>query len=318
MQHHPVPRSPLRLSAIALGNGPFGTGLPSDKTERLYAQYRDAGGNTFDTAHCYSFWLPGCNGMSERVLGQCIRKCNDRANVFIITKGGHPGSPPNYPRPDAYLAPEVLASDIHESLERLGVDAIDLYLLHRDDPRVPVSVILDALNSHIAAGRLRAIGASNWTTARLAEANTYAQAKGIHGFVASETQFSLAHPNTPEPATDPAMRFLYDRDIAWHTRTQLPVLCYSPAAGGYFASDGTLSSYPFENALSRARLVRVQQLAARLHATPNQIALAYVMAQPFPAIPILGTSDPAHLADSLASTAIRLDPDQARWLRDGE
>ncbi len=318
MKYHNLPNSPLTLSALALGNGVFGVGLMPDATDRLYSLYRDAGGNTFDTAHCYSFWLPNGSGASERVLGRCIRRFNDRKNVFIITKGGHPAVLPDYPRPDSFLAPEIIASDINDSLERLGFDTIDLYLLHRDDPRMPVSGIIDTLNSHIATGRLRSIGVSNWTTARIAEANAYAQANGLHGFVVSQPQFSLAQPNAPEPTTDPANRYLYDHDIAWHTRSRLPVLCYSPTAGGYFASDGVRSKGTFENPTSRARLIRAQQLAAQLGATPNQIALAYLMAQPFLIIPILGTSDPVHLADGLASANIQLTPTQVRWLRDGE
>lgn len=317
MNRHPLPHSSLDLSDLALGNGPFESGLQHEQAERLYAMYREAGGNTFDTAHCYCFWLPNGNGASERALGGCIRKFGDRKNVFIVTKGGHPAVLPDYPRPDEYLAPETLASDIHDSLERLGFDTIDLYLLHRDDSRMSVSVIIDALNTHIAAGRLRSIGVSNWSTARIAEAKAYAQSKGLHGFVASQPEFSLARTNTPEPKTDPATRYLYDHDIAWHTESRLPILCYAPTACGYFATGGVRSKDNYENPTSRARLLRAQQLAARLHVTPNQIALAYLMAQPFRVIPILGTSDPAHLADALASADIELTQTQARWLRDG-
>ena len=302
---------------MALGNGAFTPGLPPGMTARLYAQYREAGGNIFDTAHCYCFWLPDGNGASEHAIGQCIRDNHDRRNVFIITKGGHPASLPGYPRPDAFLAPEVLASDIRDSLERLGVETIDLYLLHRDDARMPVSAIIDALNTHIAANRLRAVGVSNWSTARIAEANAYAQTHGLHGFVASQPQFSLAQCNTPEPQTDPAMRYLYSHDIAWHTQSQLPVICYSPTAGGYFASNGARAKESFDNPVSRARLSRVRQLSSQLGATLNQIALAYLMALPFRVIPILGTADPAHLADSLAAADIHLTPAQACWLCDG-
>ena len=318
LQPRLLPGTGLNLSDLALGNGASGAALSPDAAMRLYAQYREAGGNTFDTAHCYSFWVPDGNGASERLLGQCIRRFNDRNHVCIITKGGHPAVLPGYPRPDSYLAPEVLSSDIHESLARLGCDTIDLYFLHRDDPRLPVSVILDALNAHLAAGRIRALGASNWSTVRIAEANAYAQARGLHGFVASQPQFSLAHNNAPEPLTDPATRCIHDADLAWHNRTGLPVICYSPTAGGYFASNGVHGRGTFENPVSRGRLERVHQLAAETGATPNQIALAYLLAQPFRVIPILGTTNPDHLADSLTAACIRLTPAQAGWLRDGQ
>jgi aryl-alcohol dehydrogenase-like predicted oxidoreductase len=315
MKQLAIPNSPLTLSILALGNGPFGSGFSSG-TERLYSQYREAGGNTFDTAHCYSFWLPAGSGASERALGQCIRKYNDRANVFIVTKGGHPAVLPDYPRPDFFLAPEVLASDIHESLDRLGVDTIDLYLLHRDDSRMPVDVIIDAMNLHITAGRIKSCGASNWTTARMDQANAYARSKSLHGFVISQPQFSLAHTNAEEPKTDPNNRYLYDHDIAWHTQTQLPAMCYSPTAGGFFGTDGHRAKGTFGNAISLARLARTKELATQLHATPTQIALAYLLAQPFPVIPILGTADSGHLAECLGSIKLELTPAQVRWLRD--
>lgn len=312
-----VPNSPLNLSTLALGNGPFGNNLKPEATERLYAMYREAGGNTFDTAHCYSFWIPNGNGTSERNLGHCIRKFNDRNNVFIVTKGGHPAVLPDYPRPDMYLAPNTLAADINDSLERLGVDTIDLYLLHRDDPRMPVSILIDTLNSHITAGRLHSIGVSNWTTARIAEANAYAQSNNLTGFVVSQPQFSLAQTNAPEPKTDPANRYLYDHDIAWHTQSQFPAMCYSPTAGGYFATNGVRGKGTFGNPTSLARLDRARQLAAQLKVTPNQISLAFLLAQAFPVIPILGTADPIHLADCLASAKVALSAAQAAWLRTG-
>jgi aryl-alcohol dehydrogenase-like predicted oxidoreductase len=191
---------------------------------------------------------------------------------------------------------------------------IDLYLLHRDDPRMPVSEIVDTLNSHITAGRLGSIGVSNWTTARIAEANAYARSRNLHGFVVSQPQFSLAHTNAEEPKTDPANRYLYDHDIAWHTRTQFPAMCYSPTAGGFFATDGARAKGTFGNAISLARLARAKQLVAQLHATPTQIALAYLLAQPFPVIPILGTADSAHLAECLDSADIHLSSAQTAWL----
>jgi aryl-alcohol dehydrogenase-like predicted oxidoreductase len=316
MKYPTLPNSALKLSILALGNGPFGSGVGAD-TERLYSQYRESGGNTFDTAHCYSFWLPAGGGASERALGQCIRKFNDRDNVFIVTKGGHPAVLPDYPRPDFFLAPETLASDIKESLDRLGFDTIDLYLLHRDDSRMPVDGIIDAMNSHIAAGRIKSFGASNWTTARIAEANAYARSKNLHGFVVSQPQFSLAHTNAEEPKTDPNNRYLYDHDIAWHAQSQLPVMCYSPTAGGFFATDGNRAKGSFGNAISLARLARAKELAAQLQATPTQIALAYLMSLPFPVIPILGTADASHLAECLGASKLHLTAAQVGWLRDG-
>ena len=313
----PIPHSSLSLSNFCLGATAFGTGRTQGMTDRLYEIFREAGGNCLDTAHCYSFWLPGGAGSSERALGECIRRHGDQGKVYIITKGGHPAVLPDYPRPDRYLSPEVIASDIADSLERLATERIDLYFLHRDDTRVPVGEILDSLNQHITARRLQAIGASNWSVARIAQANRWAQEHGQNGFVASQMRFGLATPNAPVPVSDPATRYLDDPSLAWHTDTNLPVLAYSPTAGGYFASGGAKGQKSYDNTISRARLARATQLAGELGVNANQIALAYLLRQPFPTIPILGTSDPDHLADALAAAKLRLAPEQTSWLRQG-
>jgi aryl-alcohol dehydrogenase-like predicted oxidoreductase len=236
----------------------------------------------------------------------------------IATKGGHPAAGEGYLRPEDFLAPEVLARDVAESLERLGVDTIDLYWLHRDDPRRPLGEILEALNADIACGHLRALGASNWSIARLSEANTYAAAHGLHGFVASQPQWSLAHPNAPVPTEDPAMRYLMPDDQAWHAATGLPVIPYSSTACGYFASGGQKAAGAFDNAISRGRLARAEALADTHGATPNQIALAYLHHQPFPVIPILGTLNLAHLQDAMGMAAVHLTAEEVRWLAEGE
>jgi len=312
-----IPDVPFKLSAMCLGNSAFGTGLPEAQTDRLYTAFRQAGGNCFDSAHCYCFWLPGGLGASERALGQCIRRHGDSGKVCLITKGGHPACPPDYPRPDHYLAAEVLAADIADSLDRLQCDAIDLYILHRDDPRVPVGEIIDVLNGHIAAGHVRAIGASNWSVARISQANAYAAAQQLHGFVASQPQFNLAQPNAPIPTTDPAMRYLSAADIAWHRASGLPAICYSPTAGGYFAAAGQRGQGAYDNPTSRSRLQRATQLAQRLHVSVGQIALAYLRCQPFPVIPILGTTNLEHLHEDLAAGEITLSDQIVQWLENG-
>src|SRR5580693_7010699 len=121
-----IPRSDLKLSAICLGATAFGPGFPTNMGEALYATYREHGGNCFDMAHCYG------DGKCESNLGQAIRQHGDSGRVHVITKGGHPAFP-GYPRAEHYLSPEVVGSDIAESLDRLQTGKIDLYLLHRDD-----------------------------------------------------------------------------------------------------------------------------------------------------------------------------------------
>jgi len=312
-----LPRTPLRVSALCLGCGPVGTVLLDEALDRFVARFLAAGGNFFDTAHCYGFWQEGGNGASERALGDCLRRLGALENVVIGTKGGHPAAPPAYPRPDGYLAPDVLRQDIADSLERLRIPCIDLYWLHRDDPRVPVGEIIELLNEEITAGRLRALGGSNWSTARLAAANVYAAAHGLQGFAASQPQWNLAVPNW-QPTADPTMRFLQPADIRWHAATQTAVVAYSPTANGYFATNGQRGAESFDNPTSRARLQRATALAADMGATTNQIALAYLRSHPFPVVPILGTTDPVHLDDACGAVTLTLTADQVQWLENGD
>ncbi|MGE5532523.1 MAG: aldo/keto reductase [Bacteroidota bacterium] len=305
----------LMVSPLCLGLGNWGSNLAGESAVALLDTFLSAGGNFVDTAHCYGFWGTGGVGASERELGAAMGALGCRERLVIATKGGHPACAGGYQRPDAYLSPEVLASDVSESLERLGTDWIDLYLLHRDDRRVPVGEIIEALNSHVALGQLRHLGASNWSVERIAAANEYATVHGLRGFGVSQVHFSLADPTWPV-TDDPTMRTMTPEMLAWHAETRLPVMGYASSAGGFFAGRasaeagyGTLGNF--------ARRERAQALAAELGATPAQVALAYLLAQPFPTFPIVGTLNAEHLCEAVGSTRLELTEEQARWLRDG-
>jgi aryl-alcohol dehydrogenase-like predicted oxidoreductase len=315
MRHRALGDTDLVVSSLCLGLGNWGTNLAGDGALRLLETFLSAGGNFVDTAHCYGFWGPGGVGASERELGAAMRTHDCREQLVIATKGGHPACEGGYPRPEAYLAPEVLTSDVSESLQRLGTDYIDLYLLHRDDTRVPVGEIIDALNSHVALGRLRHLGASNWSIERLAAANAYAAAHGLRGFCVSQVHFSLADPKWPV-TDDPTMRTMTPEMLAWHAETALPVMGYASSAGGFFAGrESAEAGYATPENLARRE--RARALASEVGATPAQIALAYLLAQSFPTFPIVGTLNPEHLREAIGSIRLELTEEQARWLRDG-
>ena len=138
----------------------------------------DQGVTAFDTARHYG------NG-NEAVVGRWVRERGLRDRVVIVGKGAHHSPERNR------VTPEDIADDLDESLRQFGFDTIDLYLLHRDDPSVPVGPIVEALNEHQRAGKIRAFGSSNWDHERIAEANAYAEAHGLIPFAASSPQFSL-------------------------------------------------------------------------------------------------------------------------------
>src|SRR5262249_12756538 len=176
-----LPFSPLDrpLSRLVLGSMVFSL----EKLELTYAlldTWLELGGNVVDTAHVYS------GGNSERALGRWIADRGTGDQLVIIDKGAHPNADRKR------VTPEDITCDLRDNLARLKVDCIDLYLLHRDDPEVPVGPIVAALNSHLRAGRLRAFGGSNWSPERLEEASRFAADRGLEGFTASSPHLSLA------------------------------------------------------------------------------------------------------------------------------
>ena len=319
MEMHRIEGSDLNVSTFCYGTMQFGREMTQPARDELFAIFRDAGGNFFDTAHCYCCWLPCNDGAAERILGDYVRRNNCRDEVVIATKGAHP-TMPNYRKVDAYMSAGRIAADLDDSLSRLQTDTIDLYWLHRDDPRIPVGEIIDILNAEVQRGRIRCFGGSNWTSRRLAEANAYATEHGVAGFVASQPRWSLGC-DDEEPAGEKrfeagVLLALSLADAAWHTVSGLPVMPYAPTANGFFGTGGQKPE-KLRTEANLARLARSQELATELNATPNQVALAWLLHQPFPVLPILGTANTTHLRDALGADAVELTSDQVRWLREG-
>jgi aryl-alcohol dehydrogenase-like predicted oxidoreductase len=304
-----LPNTDLSVSALCYGCNTLGTSERGEAADALMDAFRQSGGNFFDTAHVYAVWQPNGDGASERFLADYFRRRGGRSECVIATKGGAPGFT-GYRRTDQHVSPRRLSADLDDSLARLDCERIDLYWLHRDDPRMPVAEIIDYLNEEVQRGRIRYFAASNWSAARLAEAAAYAAGRHLAGFVASQPQWSLARPASP----DPSPHIFEDEGLAWHTQSHLPVIPYTPTASGYF---GGAAVEGFDSPENQARRRRAVELAGAKGCTPTQIALAYLMCHPFPVIPILGTRRLNHLADAIGALDVTLSPEQIAYLRDG-
>lgn len=307
LRSHHLPSTDLRLSTFCCGLGGL-FALAHNESDALLDAFVEAGGDFFDSAHVYSFWLPGGNGLSEIRIGDYLRRRGLSKEVTLATKGGHP-SAPGYRTVENYLAPGRIGADIDDSLGRLQCDCIALYYLHRDDPRVPVGEIMDALNREIERARLRYLGASNWSTQRIAAANDYARAHDLAPFVISQPRWSLAQ--APLGAHD-----LVDANeqIGWYRANNFPLAAYSPTAHGYF--DGN-DSAAYQAPQNEARRQRAQTLADKYAATPGQVALAWLIGQEFPVFPILGTTNVERIKEALAADALQLTRDELIWLASG-
>ena len=295
------------LSVLALG-----TAYLADDGEQASFELLDAwlelGGNLIDCARQYG------DGRCERILGRWLEARGTRDDVVLITKGGHHVTLGAQHDPTRRrVTPEHVAADLAESIEALGGGPVDLYFLHRDDPSRPVGPLVETLNEHSAAGRIRYFGASNWTTERIQEANAYAAWNGLQGFACSSPGLSLA-----EPRGDPWPETVFARSRearAWYRRTQLPLFAWSSQAGGFFAGRrDELVERVYVDERNLERLRRAEELGARKGFSANEVALAWVLHQPFPTYAIIGPRSPAELHESVAGLGVELTPAEARWL----
>ena len=295
------------LSRLILGAGPFRPER-QEAVDALLDAFLAAGGSGVDTAYVYGA------GASERALGAWLASRRARERVFLITKGAHPDEAWR-PR----LRREVVAQELEESLERLGTDHVDLYLLHRDDPAVPVGEVLEWLEEHVAAGRVRAYGASNWSVGRLAEAAAYAAAHGLRGFAASSPFFALAVAYDP-PHMGHAILNGDPEARAWYRATGLPLLAWSSQAQGFFSDradpgPGRVPAFArYDRPDNWERRRRVRALAERRGCTPTQVALAWVLGEGDHVFAIVGPGTVAHLEEALGALALGLTEAERAWL----
>jgi aryl-alcohol dehydrogenase-like predicted oxidoreductase len=299
---------PRACSRLVLGSVEF-----SPSRQRLTDELLDAfvalGGTLVDTAHVYN------GGDSERALGDWLKRHQDGSGLMILGKGAHPD------RSGSRVRPDVIAQDLMESLERLQVSAIDLYMLHRDDVKVPVGEIMDALNEQVAAGRVRVLGVSNWTPERIDEANQYANRRGLKPLAASSPNLSLAKPREPRWAGCVSVD---DAQRDWYQMRQFPLFSWSSQAGGFFTgrfSPNTLDDpemvRTYYTDANWARYHRAGVLAQSKQVDANQIALAYVLRQPFPTAALIGSASVDELASSAKALSVSLTAEEVRWLEEG-
>jgi aryl-alcohol dehydrogenase-like predicted oxidoreductase len=291
------------ISRLAIGCMGFST-LP-DATV-MYDAFFEAGGTVYDTAHRYQ------NGRADLLLGQWMASRGIRDDVVIIGKGAHT---PN-------CNPDATTRELYESLERLSTDRIDIYFLHRDNPRIPVGEFVDVLDEHYRAGRIRMFGGSNWSPARMDEANTYAARHGRQGFTALSNHFSLAE--MLEPLWADCIACSDEASIAWLRQTETALFAWSSQARGFFTDragpdkrqDATMVRTWYSDA-NFSRRDRATRLAQEYGTSMLNIALAYVLAQDFSIFPIIGPLTLEELRGSLGALRTPLTQAQARWLQDG-
>jgi len=315
MQYGNVPGVTKPLARLVQGTVMISTSK-LDESFALLDGIFELGGTTFDTAHGYG------NGDVERTIGRWMKARGNRDQVVILGKGAH------HNQDRQRVTPYDITADLHDSLARMQLDYIDLYVLHRDDPSQPVGPIVETLNEHKAAGKIQAFGGSNWSTARLQEANEYAQAHGLTPFVVSSPNFSLAvQRKAPWPNCVSISGPEAAGERAWYAEHNTPLFTWSSLAGGFFSGRFNRDNLEsFDTYLDKLcvdcycteanfqRLDRVRELADERGLTIPQVATAYVMSYPLNIFPLVGCNTAQEFKANLEASEMRLTPAEIAWL----
>lgn len=279
--------------------------------------------NAFDTARVY--------GSSENSLGNWIRSRGVRDRIVLLTKGGHPVFHPDTPSDPITrrISREEIRKDLETSLLALGVDMVDIYLLHRDDTSVPAEEIAGWMDELVKEGKVRAIGGSNWTYQRIQAARDYALAHGMTPFTVSSPHFSLAETKT-DLYGDNCVTLTGDENAdarKWYRENPVAVLSFASLSQGFFSGRWNAEDFKkADSALSPAfiqafgceknlvRLERVCKLAADKGCTVSQLALRWGFSQGMDLFAAVGSTSPERMLENWKALDVPLSQEEADWL----
>ena len=306
MQRKPLGRSGLEVSPLAFGGNVFGWTVDEAMSFRLLDAWLDAGVNFVDTADVYSAWVPGhVGGESETIIGKWLRQSGKRHRVVLATKVGKPMGEGRKGLRAAYIKEAVDAS-----LKRLQTEHIDLYQSHDDDADTPLEESLGAFADLIRAGKVRAIGASNYTAPRLAEALDVSERAGLPRYESLQPLYNLYDRKVYEEALEP---LCLERGVG--------VINFYALAAGFLtgkyrtAEDAskskrgasTTGKYLNPRGL---RILDALDAAAKAHdATPGQVAIAWQIARPSITAPIASATSLEQLDELRKAATLTLDAD---------
>ncbi|HVV62745.1 MAG TPA: aldo/keto reductase [Pseudolabrys sp.] len=305
MDKRQLGRSDLRIAPLMLGGNVFGWNVDEASSFALLDAFVDAGFNAVDTANSYSRWVPGHKGgESETVIGNWLKKSGKRSKVVIATKVGSDMGRGKTVRKDAILR------EAEASLKRLQVDCIDLYQTHFDDEVTPVEETLSAYAQLVEQGKVRVVGASNISPARLKQSLEASRKLGIPRYESLQPNYNLADRRKFESEYEPICR-----------EHKLGVITYYSLAGG-FLTGKYRSKADAEKSESRgdkvkgyfdARGLRIltalDAVSKRHNATPAQVSLAWLIARPGITAPIASATNRKQLDDIMQAPRLKLSTD---------
>ena len=303
--------SGISIAPLALGGNVFGWSADEAASFAVLDAFVGEGLQFIDTADTYSGWVPGNRGgESETIIGQWLKRSRKRDRVVIATKvakwSQHKG-----------LSPANIAAAADDSLKRLGIERIDVYFAHEDDPTVPLAETLGAFGRLIEAGKVRAIGASNYSGARLAEALAVSEKHGLPRYEVVQPEYNLVAREKYESDLEPVIR-----------RENLGVVCYYALASGFltgkYRGEADLGKSAargkavakYLDARGFRVLAALDEIAAAHRATAALVAIAWLIAKPTITAPIASATSAAQVHDIAAATRLALSADEVARLDD--
>ena len=308
MDKRALGRSGLQVSPLCFGGNVFGWTVDEATSFKLLDAWVDAGMNFIDTADVYSRWAPShSGGESETIIGKWLKRSGKRDKIVLATKVGK-----DMGDGKVGLAPAYIRSAVEASLKRLQTDVIDLYQSHDDDPKTPLADTLGAYAELIKAGKVRAIGASNFTAARLSEALAVSASHGLPRYECLQPLYNLVE----RPAFE----------------AELEAVCVANGLGviNFFALASGFLSGKYRSAADLGKSLRgegakkylnphglgvlaaLDSVAARLNSTPAQVALAWQIARPSITAPIASATSLDQLNGLIAAASLKLDAEAIR------
>ena len=303
MKKRKLGNSGLEVAPLAFGGNVFGWTVDEPTSFELLDRFVASGFNLIDTADVYSKWAPGNKGgESETILGNWLKRSGNRRKVAIATKVGSEMAPGSKGLSRAYIVRAV-----EDSLKRLQTDYIDLYQSHIDDAETPLEETLEAYAQLVKQGKVRAIGASNYGAERLAQALEVSQQHGYPGYQSLQPEYNLYDRASYETKLEPICQ-----------KHALGVIPYFSLASGFLT--GKYRSEDDVSKSARAKFVKkylnergfrilqaLDQVAGRLHSTPAQVSLAWLLARPSNTAPIASATSLDQLKDLIEATELELD-----------
>ncbi|MDG2522628.1 aldo/keto reductase [Caulobacter segnis] len=304
MRKRPLGRSGLSIAPLMFGGNVFGWTADEATSFALLDAFVDGGFDAIDTADVYSAWVPGhVGGESEMIIGKWLKNRGRRDDVIIATKVA------KWPKHPGLSAANIIAA-AEGSLQRLQTDVIDLYQSHEDDEATPIDETLEAYDRLIKAGKVRAIGASNFTAPRLTESLKVAGDKGLPRYETLQPGYNLYDRSEFESGLEVAA-----------LENQIGVICYYGLASGFltgkYRAEEDLGKSPRGRGVKKyldARGLRIldalDSVSAELGATQAQVALAWLMARPSITAPIASATSVGQLNDLMGAARLSLSAEQ--------